>query len=242
MDYFSDISSIDYEFSEEEEEIKIKYFDFINTGFHATKKYLTNNKEISWHNNDLFVCNQNRTAILYFIISKKEDGESPPCFIQMVTPNQAKFNDIEIKKYRGTYSPIEIEDNIAMLYNIVECDYDEIPSDMNIVGGNYKRNEIQNWNKVDVSKNIYPSQDGENYVLASQEIILPYKKGKYSVLIYPLIGLNTNYRKCKCFQKISLVFPYEAPFHVFGGIRERFDTKLFRMVSKDPLDAKNIKL
>ena len=233
-----DISTIDFENSitNEDEESDIK---LLNTDFHANQKYEEENtKKLSWNRNNIFVCNNNRTGLIYFTITKKE-GVSPPCYLQMLAPKEyhEKYNDLKMKTYRSSYLKKKNTTNVVMLYTLSECEYDEIPSDINIIGGNNRG--LHNWNKINVSEIINLSDDEQNYVLATKEIIFPHKKGKYLVLIYPMMGLNTNSRDYnKSLQKISLIFPYEAPFNAFGGIRESFDTNLFRMVSKDPLDAK----
>ena len=152
-------------------------------GFHAYQKSVeeANTKTLAWerirHEGDsrTFVCNQNKTGILYWVFTKGE-GSTPPCFLQTLAPRDYHPYGIESKKFKvhrrsEAHTADELK-NVSMLFTIKECAFDELPNNINIVGGG-KNNQLGGWEKAMTTPTPQLSPDKNTYVLSSGALTFP---------------------------------------------------------------------
>jgi hypothetical protein len=207
----------------------------VNKGFHAYQKSekKENTKALSFSRGQ-FVTNQNKTAILYFIVNKSEG--SIPCYLEMLASKENDQLDFKVLRKRGRVcDQIRNNKTAACLYRIVKTDDDVIPCHINVVG-NMDRDLDGQWGSVysvcerGVRRDKRDFRGQQLPLLASGEINLPVSAGKYIIMVYPLMGLYTKKVEMRTAQNLCLYFPTTSPT---ASGDEFFSIDCFKMVSRE---------
>lgn len=191
----------------------------VHTGFHAYQKdkCVRNTKVLSFEMNKLFVTNQNKTGLLYFIIEKSAGALSANLEMTALPTTAIEF------QCRQHYARIayenKIDGNTLFLYRISPVACNVLPSNVNVLShstrGKFTTVHKARWTQT--------TETGD-FILGSSQISFPNRCGKYIVEIYPIAGLNSRSLKDRPMQFFSLYFPL---------CKERFTTMGYKMVSKD---------
>ena len=189
----------------------------VHHDFYAYEKSTSGveNRRSSYNTRNLFVCNQNRTGMLYFILEKGLGCINGFINISQEPSHVLQQEQASLKTFRR--SNIASYDTIG-LFRITETDSDTLCDNENILGDINAYNS--GWKPISLTKKK------QLLLLASSPISLPYHQGRFLVSYYVLKGISGGINvDGRMSQNVSLSFP---------ELGLEFKSKMFKLVTKDP--------